>query len=151
MTEPTKSTMQVSPARLQVSDYEMTTFTLTVEKGTTKEDLINPAFWAHIAVKFRPWDLIYVRSDEGTFFAEYLVLSCGRNWAQVKEKSYMNLTSSDVSLTQAAAQDGYKVEWKGPHVKFAVIRNSDSAKIKDSFQTKEEAQTWLSDFEKQIA
>lgn len=148
-----KESRTLMPARIKVQDYAITTYVATAEQGTVKEDFLRPEYWAHIAAKFKPWDQIKVLSDDGTFYGEYMVMSCGRAWAKVYELRFVNLTSSDVSLTQAATQEssGFIVKWRGHHLKWSVIREKDKEPIKDMMATEQEARVWLDEHLKTVA
>lgn len=145
-----KGSSPINPSRIKISEYERTVYVATVEMGTTREDLMNPSFWTHFASKFRPWDRLEVRCDDGSFYAEYLILACDRVWAKVHELTYVNLTTSDVSQTQAAIQDGLSVKWRGPHLKHSVLRG-DGAVLREGMQTKAEADQWLAEYRQKIS
>lgn len=141
---------QLNPARIKGGEYARMYYVVTAEHGTTQKDMQKPGFWAHVANQLRPYDRIEARCDDGTFFAEYLVLSCGRSWAKVKELSFISLTSADVSQTEADSLDGYEIKWKGPHVGYAAIRTSDSTML-TSDKDKTVVQRWLEDYVKTVA
>ncbi|MCR4331769.1 MAG: hypothetical protein NUV34_03565 [Sulfuricaulis sp.] len=153
-----KAVLQLDAARFQQADNVRETWAITVEQGVTRTDILNPAFWSHIAYKLRPYARIEVRCDDGSFFAELVVLNAERTWARVYVLSWADLTTKDVSQTQAgkAAQPAataeperaFRVEWKGPHKKFCVIRNSDNAYIRESEASKRDAEAWLLDYER---
>ena len=139
----------LSPTRFQGSDFARTLHVATVEENIGRDDLLLPEFWSNVAPRVRPWDRIEVRPDDGSFFAEYLVLSCGRVWVKVHELSYTDLSVKEVSLSEAEEQDGYKVRWMGPHKKFTVVRLSDKATMKDGME-KDEATQWMSEHIKTV-
>lgn len=145
------SKLMLGPGRFLVSDYARTIFVATAEQGTKQEDLMSPDFWANVAPQCKPWDRIEVRSDDGTFYGEYLILSVGRAWVKVFELNYIKLTSSDVSVTQADKQDGFEIKWRGPKLQWSVIREKDREPIKDHMGSEEEAATWLKDYLKATA
>lgn len=135
-----KKSTQLNPSRMKQGEYERTVWVATVEQGVGREDLKDPSFWAHVANKLRPWDKLEVRADDGTFYSEYLILACDRAWAQVHELMYASLTTSDISLTQA---DTLQLKFRGPHLKWSVIRTADGAVLKEQCQTKDEASAWM--------
>lgn len=144
-------TGQLMPQRMHLAEHERTAYVVTVESHTSRELLKEPSFWSLVAKKFRPYDRLEVRSDDGTFWAEYLVLACDRTWAKVHEMSFHKLTTSEIAQTQAAIQnDEFEVKWGGPHNKFRVIRKSDNAVIKDQIQTKDDADLALKEYVKVI-
>lgn len=144
------SKLTLGPGRFLVSDYGRTIFVATAEQGTKQEDLMSPDFWANVAPQCKPWDRIEVRSDDGTFYGEYLILSVGRAWVKVYEMNYTKLTSSDVSVTQADKQDGFEIKWLGPKQKWTVIREKDREPIKKEMSSEDEAATWLKDYLKAV-
>jgi len=136
--------------RMKSGDFVRTLWVVTAEQGTTKEDIMNPSYWSHVAAQFRPYDRIEVRVDDGVYFAELLILACDRTWAKVKELSFHSLTNSDVSMTQAEEEMAeFEVLWKGPVNKFSVIRKSDSTVIKNKME-KDEANKFLAGYKKTI-
>lgn len=120
----------------------------TAEEGTVVEDVMDSAYWAHCSALMSPFDHIEVRCEDGTWVADLLVLACSRNWAQVHLKHHYKLTTADVSLSQATK---HEVKWKGPHLLFCVIRNSDQQTVMDKLQSKEAAALWLREHEKVTA
>lgn len=145
-----KRDLKINQTRMQSGDFVRNLWVVTAEQGTTKEDILTPSYWSHVASQFRPYDRIEVRVDDGTYFAELLILSCDRTWAKVKELSFNSLTTSDVSQTQASEEMAeFDIQWKGPVNKWSVIRKSDDAVIKNKME-KEEAGKFLIGYKKTI-
>ncbi len=134
---------QVNPVRFKQFEFVNTKYSLTVESNTTIEDVQTPEFWAHISQQLRPYDDIRIVTDDGSWYADVFVLVAARNWARVKVKYFAQLTTSDVDQSQAEKIDTHRVEYKGPHRKWSVIRNQDDAYLKDGMQTQGEAAAWL--------
>lgn len=146
----------VMPGRVKTAEAARNTWVVTVEQGVTREDIKRPEFWSLVSKTFRAYDRIEVRSDDGSFFAEYLVLTADRAWAKVHELRYETLGTQDVSLTAAHLADlrqRYAVKWNGPHLKHCVERTVDGKveRLKEGCQDKAEAQTWLDDHLKTVA
>lgn len=144
-----KRAVQLNPARMTPAEFGRTVYVVTAEPETTKEDLLKPEYWAHVANKLRPWDRLEVRSDDGTFFAELLVLESSRVWARVHLLQHITLTSADVAQTQARNQD-YEVRFRGPVLKWCAIRLSDAEPIKERMGSKEEAQAFLAAYRDKV-
>jgi hypothetical protein len=116
----TKEKREVSPAvpnRLQLAEHALQFHVYTAESGDYPEDFLKPEYWSLVATKFQPYDHIEVRADDGTYWAEFLVVSCDRTWARVHKLRDARL---QVANEQPVDPD-YKVEWKGPHKKWCVI------------------------------
>lgn len=136
--------VQLSPARFKLAEYERQIYVATAEEGCTPEDLLKPEHWAHVAKDLKPWDRIEARANDGTWFAEYLVLDTSRAWARVRLLGEVqHITTADVAQTQASLQGTYRVEYKGPHSKWCVIRNSDNAMQKEGEGSRDAAETWM--------
>ncbi|API59521.1 hypothetical protein BSL82_09530 [Tardibacter chloracetimidivorans] len=140
------ATHKLSPAKLQAAEHYRTRYAAVVDDGTTVEDLQRPEFWCHVAGRMRQMDVIEVLSEDGSYFAELLVLKTGVGFAKV-----MLLRKVDLE-TPAADDDAslVQVQWKGPHRKHAVIRKSDGEILKDSFATKVDAETFARDYERTV-
>jgi hypothetical protein len=136
--------MVLNRSRFQEAEFQTTTWVATVEQGTTMDQIQNPAFWSHISTSLRPYDKIQIRWDDGVAYAEFLVLSCDRSYAKVKELFHVELTTADVAMSENDAS--HKIDWKGPHRKFAIIRKADGAIIKEGFDNKKQAQVELESY-----
>jgi hypothetical protein len=113
---------QLAPMGLNGFDYVSTRFDALIPIGVTLEQILKPAFWAHHAVKLKPMDEIRARAEDGTWLAYLVVLDCSRTWAKVAHLAMHNLTTRDVSLTQASLQEladfiaGHKVVHRAAQV-----------------------------------
>ena len=140
--------IQLAPNDLQLFEQVSVRYDAVIAQGVTPEDLLVPGFWAHHAVKLQPMSEIRARAADGTWLAYYVVVDCSRTWAKVRLLSMHQLSSSDVSLTQASADDikafvgAHSVVWRAQH-KFSIVRNADKAVIMEGIQLKDEAIAWL--------
>ena len=138
--------MKLDPIRIKATDHEVTDFSATVEMGTTPEQIFSPEFFAHVAPKLTPYSKIRVRTDDGSWYMELLVLSVGRTWAKCVPLFQISLTSEDVDLTEAETNDKYKVMFRGPHLKWSVSRKEDGAVLREQMESKRDAETWLREY-----
>ena len=141
---PERKIEQLNPARMKEAEYERTHWVATAHANTLPEDLLSPDYWSHCAAKFKPWDKIEARADDGTWYAEYLVLEAGRNWARTTLLTKHNLTTADVALSQAA-QGAYEIKYRGPHSKWSVIRRGDNEVMHEGEQTQGGAINWMNE------
>lgn len=144
--ENSKKVMPIEPMRMRLAEYERQDWVANAPENTDPEDLKDPAFWSHMASNFKPYDRIEVRADDGSWIAECRVLMCERTWAKVAVLHVHKLSS----VSSAKAPSKYRVEFKGPHRKWSVIRGSDGEYVKDGLNTKDDADTWLRDHEKNL-
>lgn len=140
-----KRSVTIHPSRVRLAEYERQSWVANAEYGTTVEDLTGAAYWSHVAAQMKPYDHIEVRSEDGAWVADLVVVQVDRNWAKVAVKAVYELVAKEVPPSLVAR---HKVEWKGPQHKFSVIRLSDSQMIRNEFATRDEANQWLREFEK---
>ena len=144
MSEDKDRLVQPNHTRMKESSFVRNWWVVTVEEGTDKKDMLKSDFWAHLAEQFSPYDRIEVRSDDDAFFAEYIVLSCDRTYAKVKELSWFSLTSDETQQDEEIFQE-YAHKWRGPQLKHCVIRKSDSACVAEGFVNKDAAFKWIAE------
>lgn len=138
--------MSLNPSRFALDEHTNQNWTLTVESGTTLDDVLKPEFLSNVSKQMRPYDRIRVRVDSGEWYAELLVLTCGRAWAKLVVVFKIDLAENSLEELEGDIMDAYFVKWQGPHNKFCVIRKVDKEPIKEQCETKQEAQNWLSSY-----
>lgn len=127
------------PNRVQMAENGRNTFLFTAESGAQKEDFLRPEFWGLVSKSFRPYDHVEIRIDDATFWGEYLVLASDRTWAKLHPLREIALPSATVD----DIDPDYKIEWKGPHLKYCVIRVSDASVVHEGEQERGGAGQWL--------
>lgn len=143
-----KAVPQLSPDSLKQFDYISTRHDALVAQGLKVEDLLNPAYWAHHAVKLRPMDEIRARAEDGTWVAYLLVLASDRTWARCQLLSKHNLGTADVAITQANEEEVkkqkglFKIAYSGPE-KYRVLRKADNNVMSSGHEQKQDAEIWL--------
>lgn len=131
-----------------LADAKRRDFVLDVPEGHTREDLLDPSYWAHVAQEFVPFDRIEARAETGEWFSDLVVVSAGRTFVIVRELAFHNLNPKDTPVPQTEVR--HTVQWKGPK-KFCVIRLSDRAIISDGHHTRQDADTALVQYEARVA
>lgn len=143
-----KRAPQIGEGRVKLEEFELQRWVANVEDGTTVNDILQPDYWSHNASRFKPYDTIECRSEDGTWIAYLIVTGCDRTWAKVHLREVVKLTSGDVAMTQAQK---HVAKWKGPQHKWSAIRLSDGERLKDGFTTEKEASVWIEQHEKVVA
>ena len=144
-----KEQPRVHRDRFAVADFTIGKFDHRAQAGITREQLLTPEYWSHVAELMTPWSEITVRPDDGIYYAKFLVRECTRGWAKVKLLEWHDLNTPDVAMSQSKAgeRNDYDIVWKGPTKKHVVIRKSDSQVISEGeHMRKEQAEAWLADF-----
>lgn len=140
----TKRDATVHPSRMRLAEYDRQDWVVDVEPGHTIDDLKNPAYWAHMAQQLSPFDHIEARAEDGSWVADLIVLQAERTWARVVIKGVYKF--EDVATVESVYQ--HTVEWKGPRLRYCVVRKSDREVVKDCFNSKPEAEAWMVEHEK---
>lgn len=148
MEQQDKPLPQLAPGDFALFEHVSTRYDALVALGVGPEQLENPAYWAHHAVKLRPMDEIRARAVDGTWVAKLIVLDSSRTWAKVKMIALDRLTTGDQALTQASAAEraafiaGHEITLRGPH-KWCVVRKQDKAVVQEDLGSKAAAAAWL--------
>ena len=148
-------TKKSSDFRIQDSDvkgaeYAREIWCVTVQQGVTLNDLKRPEVWANVAAKLKPWTILEVRAEDGTYFAWLVVLAAERTWAKVDVLLEKKLTTTDVSKTQASGVEGYTYQWKGAKLRHCIVRESDGEVVHSEAPTKPDALHWLEEHRVQL-
>jgi hypothetical protein len=117
---------------------------ITVPAGTTLEDVLAPEYWALVAPSLRVGDWIRVLTDDSAWEALLTVRQvsgpgAGRqnNRALIAELEFWTF---DEPLSDTATRPTtHRVEYKGTHLKWCVVRASDGEVVKEGCGTEDEA------------
>jgi hypothetical protein len=124
--------VQLKDPRMKQQEFSRVWWVITVEEGTTRKDIQKSEFWTQVAIKLKPYDRLEIRSDDGMFFAEYLVMTAGRTAATVKELSWIELSSKSTPVGSE-----YYEKWRGPHHLWCVLRLSDNEVMATNYESKD--------------
>lgn len=146
-TAKTESKREVSlmPTRLSLAEHWRRDFCVNAEEGTLPADIVNPAYWSHVAAQLQQFDRIDVREETGAWLAELIVVDAGRNYAKVFMAKCHIFQDIDKMPAPAAK---HRVEWKGPQRRHSVIRIADGQVLQEGFPDKSAASAWLENYEK---
>lgn len=156
--------MKYRPTRPIEAAYSRTTWEFKdFPPETTVQDLLDPAMWCHVAKQWlKPLDEIIVIPQGAPFRAHFIVLDKGDTFAKVQllDVKLLNATEAQTYGEQplgriaAAVEDSIatlpvdapvSVEWKGPQLKYSVIRTKDGERLKTGFAIKSEAEKWAAE------
>jgi hypothetical protein len=137
--------------RFKNAEYERVIYQACPENGVSFEDVLQPEFWSHVADKLKPTDRIEVLAEDGSYFAELLVIDAGRLYAKVAVLRFVELASSEVPADLAGDLAEFKVEFKGPVLKHVVVRQSDKQYVQEGIARKADAEAWIREHVKALA
>lgn len=146
----TSPSIKLSPSqqRINLVEYRRQHWLATPEAGTTKENILDPAYWAHVSGRMKPMDLIDVLIEDGSAFYQLMVTSANRIEARVLVLFEKNLTEQEQKEFHEPAgtlASLYEAKWQGPSEKWIVLRVKDKHKVRTGFGSKEEAESHIKD------
>jgi hypothetical protein len=150
-TEPDAAPRRVVP--LQVTRWQLGEFmnhrhSVAPASNTPFEDLLRPEFWANIT-RLTAGDIIEVRPEDQSYYAELYVMKKDRNSATVAViRAPVRL---EAAFKPLPGEKSFKIEFAGTHAKWRVIRLADLAVMRDKFASEAEARAWLGEYERVVA
>jgi hypothetical protein len=121
-------------SRFDLAEHKRNVWFATVPDGVEPQDLLEQTFWAHVAQRLRPLDLIEVVNDSCQWRVELLCEEAWFNGARVSQLGRHDLSPlAEPELTQ-----DLRIQWRGPHSKFCMVRR-DGVLVKDKIPTREVA------------
>lgn len=139
---------QLATNRIKQAEYVRNIWHVTPEQDVPFDTLLDPKYWAHVSAQFKPCDRIEVNAEDGSYFAELIILDAGRLFAKVQVLRKVELKAVVVS---GAISDEYEVKWAGPSAKWRVLRKADNAPLKEGFTDRAGAEGWLVEHQRAVA
>lgn len=124
--------------KINTAEYARTAWRAEPASGVEFEEVLKPEYWTHVAKRMKRGDVIEVFAEDGSYYAELLVVNCGDQWASVKTKGHMSLKAKT-----AVKRPDYETKWKGEQALWSVIRTKDSKLMQDKFPTEDQAREWI--------
>lgn len=138
---------QLIVPRFALAEHKRAIWQATIEQGVTFEEVIDPAFWSHVANKIEPYSRIECVSEDGTYFAELMVMDVGMGFVKTSVLRFVEL----MAPTKVDGEHSkYEVRFQGPYKKHVVIRKEDGMVLKEGM-SKVEANEWLTGHVKSMA
>lgn len=132
---------RVVPALLekyfQLAEAMRNEWHVTPPAGTLVSDMEKGAYWAHLAKRMTPGDIIQANAEDGSFWAEFLVQQKGDNWVKVVTLRRYDLDPSD---SQDSVMVGkLRVEYAGTYALWRIVNTENSTVLREQIKTKEQA------------
>ncbi len=133
------------PDGIGLAESKRHDWVVSVSMDTTADDILDPAFWAHVCEHFVPLDTIEVRWEDGSLIHNLRVLWCERTYANVKLVSIEKL--GEIVPKSDLESKRFKAEWRS-NLKWTVIRKTDRQIVASGFHDKAQAAAWIADNDK---
>mgnify|MGYP001164639257 CR=1 FL=1 len=135
-------------SRLAQADVVRNRWAISPEAGATIDDVMRPEYTANVAGALKQWDVVEVRPDDETYYAELLVKTAERTGATFWLIHFVELAPK---VGAAQESDPFAVSWGGPHQKHRVVRKADNEVLKHGFSSAEDARLWAIEHAKTVA
>lgn len=133
---------------LMGAEFARQSFRAIPPAGTKLEEMLEPEYWAHVARKFTPYDIVEIVPEDGEFYARLFVTSTGKLWAKMVKLEYVELTAKK----PVVVVDKYEAKYGGPSAKWRAVHKSDGSLVaNESFQTREEVDMYIEKLNKELA
>lgn len=143
---------QVREINFQLEQQVFQRWAFTAPHGSKFEDLLEPNFWASVAHKVQPWDVIVVKSEDHSFWGELLVLHKEKFSLQVGKLRYVELDKLESKIAAEELElsaDKYNIEFDAKN-KWKCIRKSDRVQIFQGHLDKKSAENALEEYLKRL-
>jgi hypothetical protein len=149
--DPKKKTPPITQGRFQTLAFSARDWGnlhgCTAPAGTPFEDVLAPDYWCLVAPMLRVGDWIRILVDDGQYEGLITVRAvsgpgAGRqnNRAVVAKLQFWTF---DPVADPTMRPVSHRVEYRGTHLKFCIVRNSDGETTKDGFGSEDEARSAL--------
>lgn len=132
---------------LKLAEGERLIFIDYPEANVTINDMLSPAYWAHVAKSLKAGCRIEAVAADGSWFVELYVIRADRTWAQTALMREVKLSSLKIDIEK---HEDFMVKFGTAQTKFRVIRKSDKQVIKEGLSTAQEAISWLDNYKKAL-
>lgn len=138
MLEQASTTKKIRASMVQPLEHKIQLHDAQIDAGTKIEEVLSASYWSHFAIKARPFDLIFCRTDDNAWSAMLRVVSVGEKWVRVYPMLYCDMRKDTMSAP--LMESLYEVKLRGPK-RWSIIRKSDREIVKEDISTEREA--WL--------
>ncbi|ESZ07176.1 MULTISPECIES: hypothetical protein [unclassified Mesorhizobium] len=126
---------------LVLAEVKRSIYRIALSIDDKPTDLLDPAWWVHVASRMRANDRIEVLGFGNEWFAELFVLEVGKiGGARVAFITEPVLLNNDAKVP---ALPELLVTWGGPSDMWKVVKRKDNSVVKDRFDTKEAGLAWI--------
>ena len=109
---PAETLKPLTRSAVTFSEAKNNQWTATVPRNTTAEQLCQSGLWSVVSDQFRPYDRVQVVEASRAYFAELLVIDCGRGYCSMLLLNLWPLPALLVS--NEGLPPGFDVFYSGP-------------------------------------
>lgn len=136
-------TVMLEKSRVQVGyiGHYWGTYQAVPPTGHTIENVMDPGYWAGVAAdrKLRINDVFEVRCEDFSWGGDFIIVDVSNRWAKLRLIREVDYGEAPRAVD---ADSTLKVEFKGPHRKWSVLRKADNEYLRDGFEKRQDAELW---------
>jgi hypothetical protein len=145
----------IQPSRVHVgsSGHFWSTYQCIADEAHTPDDAKTSEYWSHVASarQLRVHDIFEVRCENGLWSLDLTVTALANKACRVRVlREWLSDDYADAGAEESPVE-GVIVQWKGPALKWCIIRGSDREYIKQGLATKGDAHREALEYEKLVA
>jgi hypothetical protein len=144
----------LQPSRVHIgsSGHFWSTYQCIADEAHSPDDALAPDYWAHVASarQMRVHDKLEVRCENGQWSLDLTVTAVIGKAIRVRAVSEWTAADYDPGASEDPVE-GIVVAWKGPSLKWCIIRGADREYIKQGLASKADATREALEYEKVLA
>jgi len=147
----------IQPSRVHIgaAGHFWSTYQCVADAAHTPDDILTSDYWSHVAAvrTIRVHDTFEVRCESGEWSAELIVTAVIGKVVRVRPVSVWtaeNYNPETAGLSEPAGE-GVTVSYKGPALKWCIVRQSDKEMLKQGLASKGDAMREALEYEKIMA
>ncbi len=119
----------------KLREYANNSWRVIADRGVTVERLTDHDFWSIVSTDLQPFDTIHVVAADRSYYAELLVVDCGRGYAAVELLLHKPLAPL-LTITDRLPP-GFELKYAGPESQWQAIRLCDGVVIGTGFANRD--------------
>lgn len=127
--------------RVSLAEHSRQIHRVKPDAETPLKELLDADYWVHVAAKFHVGDKLEIFPEGGAWYAEALVVSCSRIHAKLLVLVHEQIDV--VKVDKDKKIEPFYHAYRGGTAKHSVMRTSDKAVVKEGFDSRAAADTWL--------
>lgn len=132
---PRIKTPALSRQGFKLREFANNAFRVIAGRGVTVERLTDPDYWSLVAQDLHPFDTLHVIAEDRSFYAELLVVDCGRGYAACELLLHKPLAPL-LTITDRLPP-GHELRYAGPESQWQAIRLCDGVVIGTGFSSRD--------------
>jgi hypothetical protein len=125
----------------RAAEFDRIIWGITLKIGQSRDDLLRPDFYSHIAARVRKNHRFEVLHEDGNYFAELIVTSASKLGIKVAFLREIDLRDLEATVVD---QSEFYPKFRGPR-KWSILRTSDNSLVDENIDTESLAKQRIKD------